>query len=207
MKENLCWPQEGVKLFISDGEYYEHAHFGWSHFSVTSAGYCMGYKDSADTLIDEAIKSKNIRKLDTFIFPILFLYRQYLEWQMKSIYLKYSEETKEIKQKIIGKCGHSLIKIWNIIRPIMENEASDKDRKTTKIVEKYIQQYHEFDTKSTKYRYPINQNLEEVHTEEQRINYNNLKERMNELQSFFTGVVGHLESLEDYKTGMESNDV
>ena len=77
--KDLCFPQEGKKLFTSDGSYYELAHLGWGNFSVTSAGYCMGYKEASDLLIKEAIESRNIKELDTFIFPVIFLYRQYLE--------------------------------------------------------------------------------------------------------------------------------
>lgn len=207
MMGDISWPKKGRMLFTSDGDYYEHAHFGWGNFSITSAGFCMGYKDSADTLIDEVIDSKNIRKLDTFIFPVLFLYRQYLEWQIKSIYLKYSEDSKNRKQKIIGKCGHNLIRMWNIIKPIMDKDASKHDKESTEIVEKYIQQYHDFDESSTKYRYPITKNLEELHTNEQRINYKNLKERMNELESFFNGVDSQLGEIQDIQSEMESSNV
>jgi len=205
--EDSSWPQEGNELFTSDGDYYDHAHFGWGNWDVTFAGYCMGYKESADTLIEEAISSKIIRKLDTYIFPVLFLYKQYLELQMKYIYLKYSEDSKKKKQKVIGKCSHNLMKIWNIIKPIMNEFASTKDNKTTNIVEKYIQQYHELDEGSFRFRYPIDIKLNEILGDDERINYINLKERMNELKSFFTGVEGHLESVKDYKNEMESNNV
>lgn len=37
-----------------------------------------GYKEAADNLIEYATNSNNIKILDTLVFPICFLYRQYL---------------------------------------------------------------------------------------------------------------------------------
>jgi hypothetical protein len=193
-----------MKLFTADGDRNTNAHFAWSGFNTTFAGYTMGYKGAADCLVDSVIRSRNPSKLDTYIFPILFLYRQYLELEMKGIYLKYSHENRLKKIKEIKDCSHNLMRIWNRIVPIITEYASEGDIEAVGIVEKYIQQFHNFDTTSISFRYPIDNKLDLIFDGEKRISYTNLKQRMDELESFFNGVTGYLIEVQDYKNDMLS---
>lgn len=199
-----AWPRLSAQLFVPTGEHYEHAHFAWGGFETTFAGYIMGYKASADTLVESIVGTPDIRRLDTYIFPIMFLYRQYIELEMKSIYLQYSNDDHESKQQVIKEKGHNLLKIWHTIKPLMMEEISANDAESVSTVENYIQQFHQFDKTSTSFRYPVDRNLELIFDGEQRINYVNLKQCIDELESFFNGVDGHLSSVQEFKRDMES---
>lgn len=202
-KFDLPWPQENVEIFKTGGNYYEFAHIGWDKsLSMQFHGYIEGYKNAADILIEHAISTKNIKTLDTFIFPICFLYRQTIELQMKDIYLNYSGDTKKEKKDVLKKKGHSLIGIWNKLKPVITEDASDSEIEELKIVEEYIKQFHEFDLKSDMFRYPINNDLELFFKHENRLNLPNLKDRMNELYNFFSGVDAKLSAIQDYKNEM-----
>ncbi|AMA72761.1 hypothetical protein ACKE5C_11180 [Aneurinibacillus thermoaerophilus] len=193
------WPKEGQKLFKS-GSYYQIAHFGWGGQDSQFHGYIRGYKEAADNLVDLAIKSENIAVLDTYVFPIVFLYRQFLELSMKEIYLNYSEHSTEDKVKTIDKAGHNLLRIWNEIKPLIQEGCnSNDDDKTIKVVEDYINQFHAFDKTSFTFRYPITKKLAPTLDKEYRIDLLNLKQRIDELGHFFSGVDGQLDANKENK--------
>ncbi|NMF00249.1 hypothetical protein [Aneurinibacillus aneurinilyticus] len=193
------WPQKGEKLFKA-GDYYQIAHIGWGSIDSHFHGYIRGYKEAADDLVELAIKSKRIAILDTYVFPITFLYRQFLELSMKDIYLNYSEHSVEDKVKNIKRISHNLKAIWNEIKPlIQEGCTTSDDGEMIEVVEDYINQFHEFDKSSFRFRYPINKNLSPTLDKEDRIDLLNLKQRINELGSFFSGVDGQLDANKESK--------
>lgn len=202
--EEFPWPKKDQKLFVDGGEYLEFAHYGWGGVENHFYGYIEGYKTAADTLIEQAIESGSIKTLDTFVFPILFLYRQFLELEMKSIFISYFEGTIEEKSQMIKNASHDLIKIWDKIKPILLEETSDKEKEDVTTVESYIKQFDEFDKSSFKFRYPITKDLKGVLENEVRLNLSNLKERMNELYGFFNGCSCKLEEIMDFKMEMIS---
>jgi hypothetical protein len=180
--------------------YYQYAHFGWGDIDQQFYGYIRGYKEAADNLVELAIKSNRISILDTYVFPIIFLYRQFLELAMKDIYLNYSEHSMQDKIKTIGKVNHDLVKIWEKIKPLIQDGCNtEDDNDTIKIVEDYINQFHNFDKSSFKFRYPIDKKLNPVLDGEKFIDLLNLKQRMDELDSFFSGVDGQLNAIKESK--------
>jgi hypothetical protein len=198
------WPQKGGKLFSESGDYYEFAHFGWGDVASEFSGYTEGYKKAADSLIERVLSLRDISKLDTFVFPILFLYRQYLELELKWIVLRFSECSLDEKKDVLRNVGHNLMGIWHQAKPLMLEEAEAQEQADVETVEDYIKQFHDFDETSFSFRYPITKNLEEILTREHRLNLSVLMERMEELYSFFSGVSGKLESIRDFKQEMES---
>ena len=197
---DIEFPKKGKKLFTSTANYHQFSHFGWGDIDSQFYGYIKGYKESADRLVEYALQSKNIAILDTYIFPIIFLYRQFIELSLKSLYLQYSEESMPDKMKIIKQVNHDLAKMWSNLKPVLL-EASDSDEEKDSInnVEDYILQYHEFDKTSFRFRYPIDKDYNPCIKGEHRIDILNLKERMTELDNFFSGADGKLDFLKECK--------
>lgn len=195
----IAWPRREAKLFVDSGNYFEFSHFSWGNMDSQFYGYMQGYKEAADSLINDAINSRDISKLDIVIFPVCFLYRQYLELVMKNIFLAYSGENKATKIRTLKEVSHNLYKIWNKIKPYLKEEASEEELNDIAAVEGYIQQFHEFDKSSYTFRYPITKDLKGVIPEKRRVNLGNLKERMNELYHFFNGCTGKLDEISQYK--------
>lgn len=204
MKQGL-WPQKGEKLVKETDNYYNFAHFGWGNVETQFYGYMEGYKEAADNLIEYATNSKDIKTLDTFIFPICFLYRQYLELAMKNIFLKYSGSSEEDKVKVIKNVSHNLNEMWKKIVPIISEETTNEEKEDIKIVRDYIKQFSDFDKSSFTFRYPINKELDLLFKEEKFLDLINLRERMNELYNFFEGCDGKLDSIRDFKYEMMSD--
>lgn len=95
-----------LKIFKDTGLIEQSAHFGWQNKDEALYGLREGYKNSADELVEIALESKgNLKILDTFIFPIMFLYRHCLELFLKHIY-----------QRAWGNLpagGHNLLALWD----------------------------------------------------------------------------------------------
>jgi hypothetical protein len=201
LEENYAWPQRGARLFVDSGSKYEFSHFGWEGgIEPKFDGYMRGYKKAADLLIESAIKTQDISIIDTIIYPVCFLYRQYLELAIKNIYISYSEDNLTEKANVFKNMNHDLIKTWNKIKPYLQEEADDIELDGIEIVEDYIKQFHEFDRSSYTFRYPITKSLTEVINDQKRVNLTELKSRMNELYHFFSGCMGKLDYYKGIKT-------
>ncbi|MGN1183992.1 MAG: hypothetical protein ACI4R7_02065 [Oliverpabstia sp.] len=98
-----------MKIFKDTGYMEQSAHFGWQDKDQALYGLREGYKSSADELVAIAINNGNNPKiLDTFIFPVLFLYRHSIEISLKHIYRRARGEMP------IG--GHNLITLWDNVK-------------------------------------------------------------------------------------------
>lgn len=199
----IPWPQENAKLFISDGLPQDFSRIGWGHASHQYVLYMHGYKIGADELVQDAMASKSVERLDTLIFPILFLYRQFIELELKWIFLVYSDARRSVKKSVIGDIGHNLIKLWKKTKPILLEDVTPKECQDVDIVEDYIEQFHKLDETSFSFRYPVTKNLDQILNSERRINLSNLRQRMDELYHFFNGADGKLSSIRDYRRDME----
>ena len=158
-----------------------------------------GYKESADLLVETAIASQDIRMLDTFVYPILFSYRQYLELEMEWLVLTYSRLDREEKRQFIRSANHDLLSTWNRLKPFLLEDVDEKEVQDVRNVESYIKQFNELDESSFTFRYPIGKDLDRLVTKEHRIDLKVLKRRMQELSCFFNGVEGFLDQKQEYE--------
>lgn len=202
---NMARPQKGAKLFTSDGTPHDFSMIGWGDASHQYVLYMDGYKTAADELVQRLLDSETVGRWDTHIFPILFLYRQFIELELKWIFLVYSDADAPAKKQLIqGSRGHNLIDLWKKSKPIvLESATSHEEQEDVAIVEDYIMQFHELDKSSYSFRYPINKNLEQISDNQRRINLPNLRQRMDELYHFFNGLDVMLSNMRDYRQDME----
>jgi hypothetical protein len=199
------WPQKGARLFVQEGNYHEFAHFGWGSASTQFVGYVEAYKEAADRLTLLVLESQETWLLDTQIFPILFLYRQYVELELKCLVLRYSKNSRNSKKIFLRKVSHNLLKLWNEAKKqILEVAGSEQQREFVATVEDYIKQFDELDRSSSSFRYPVTKGLELIHGEEKRINLRVVYDRMKELKNFFAGVDGQLSELRDFRMEIDS---
>jgi hypothetical protein len=201
---NKTWPQKNARLFVGDGAPEQFSRIGWGDASHQFSLYIQGYKTGGDVLLQHAIASKSPEQLDILIFPILFMYRQFIELELKWIFLVFSDSDRSEKRTFINDSSHDLIKLWKKAKNILLENATPIERNDVSIVEDYIKQFHEIDKSSFSFRYPITKDLDQILNTQHRINLSNLLQRMNELYQFFRGANGKLSSLRDYRHDMEN---
>lgn len=98
-------------------------------------GYIEGYKTAADMLLEQL--SPYDPRLDLLVFPIFFLYRQFIELLLKKVYENY--HTRDEQRSMLKQCGHDLVKLFNygqrtIHQIVLENTSIEMIARFQKIL-------------------------------------------------------------------------
>lgn len=166
-------------LFSSGEDWQSNACVSWSHDSIGL--YIDGYRKAADDLAHKVVESS--RDQDILVYPIVFLYRQYIELQLKRI---IRESKILLYQGNDFPQHHRIRDLWNDAKGLMRNiikkvDSSAKDyitKKDVDLIDKIISDFVEVDPDSFSFRYPKdkdgNNNLDGV----THINIRNLHDQM-----------------------------
>lgn len=123
--------------------------------------YASGYKDAFEILI-ERIKKPHPSEYN-LIFPVVFLFRHYLELRLKHLIMKgrslltKMDNTLKMSTKISK--NHDLNNLWEEVRKIREEinkrtAQSSSSLKKIDLVEELVNQFMQVDPKSDVFRYP-----------------------------------------------------
>lgn len=173
---NICELHTGDKLFntsenpndprlmpaaIDNELYYEYGYLGTSIFLLSIIEFGKSYLHK-----------------DSYIYPAMFCFRQYIENMIKIIVQKYSPE-----KNLRG--NHNLITYWNELIKHIENDDYSKR------VEDIINELQTFDSKATAFRYPGALNA--IYNKDPKrvsmlIDVKKLKERVLQVYRYFDGL-------------------
>lgn len=142
-------------LFSGDQDWRANACLNWS---LDSMGlYIEGYREAADKLVHDVVETGTNQ--DTLVFPISFLYRQYIELQLKHII----RESRVFLEEGANFPEHHRIKdLWNTANSLMakiikEHDQSISDYITEEDIEAIkiiITEFVRVDPESFAFRYP-----------------------------------------------------
>ena len=114
--------QKGDTLF-EGGLVDFHLNADISFWNKDLSGYAKGYKDAANTLVKAAIDGQRSYSFNIgyLVFPVVFLYRQYVELRLK--------ETILLRTRLRGeKHGfpkhHRIDEIWKHARPLYRRRTA-----------------------------------------------------------------------------------
>jgi len=166
-------------LFSPGDDWQNNACLDWSHDSIVL--YINGYRKAADLLVRKVADTSSNQNI--LVYPIAFLYRQYIELQLKYII----RESRILLSDGSGFPEHHKIKaLWDVANGLMkrivnEVDPSAKDyiaRNDVNEIGGIINQFNETDPESFAFRYPRdkkgNNNLEGL----THINLRNLRDQM-----------------------------
>jgi hypothetical protein len=109
--------------------------------------YADGYKEAADAVVEHALEHQY--HLDTFVYPILFLYRHHLELRLKELIQNggflLGRRTKVPRD-------HRLDNLWAPCRRILE-KAWPESRAELKSIDRCIREFSRVDPSSEAFRY------------------------------------------------------
>jgi hypothetical protein len=165
------WPKPNEQLFRSDSDWELNACVNCYLPSLSAVA--DGYKQGADALADAAADRN--ATLDLVIYPIVFLYRQYLELKIKEII----ETTRCLEREGKGfPPHHNLRSLWaEALRLLRQHYGKDAPAEL-KNVQSCIDEFHLHDATSSAFRYPTDKagkaNLQDI----AHINLRNLYETM-----------------------------
>lgn len=112
--------------------------------------YSEGYRKAGNELFNFYIKHNFYR--NKLVYPLIFVYRQFLELRLKELIIMgydYIPEQKDFPDE------HSLTTLWKIYRYDVIIKIEQVDKEILDNVEKIISQFQSEDPKSFAFRYPV----------------------------------------------------
>lgn len=198
LNKKLRSPRLDDKLFIEADDWWMNACLDW--YNDPTEIYICGYKESADLLVENVSTRKG--SADSLIFPIVFLYRHYIELRLKSL---LHDGHRLLDRAHKPKAVHQLSKLWPQVRGILEELWPDGDSADLQAMDLLIEQFEEVDPRSTSFRYPKDlKGNNSVKLEQPKLNLRNLAEVMNSISIILEGSAGAISEYQGYKNDMES---
>jgi len=156
--------------------------------------YAMGYKRAGDILVQYV--ANNDWDQDFLVYPITFLYRQYLELRLKELILIGSAL---LDKDITIPKTHNLVSLWRQTRPNIEAVwPGSKTRVYLNLVEDRLKELCDLDSGSYAFRYPEDTKGEATLMGIVHINLKQLKDVIQGISSVLegssTGMGEHLNS-------------
>ena len=169
------WPKPGDKLFVP-GNGRTTAYLG---YRASSSVYAIGYKESADALIERVIEKDS--GADLQFYSIAFLYRHYLELRLKELLISGGHVVyNESKLQHL----HDLHNLWEPVRDILESITPDTYSAEMDALGKCIDELCILDAESMSFRYPVNKKGQPTLRGIERVELVNLKAVMERISAF-----------------------
>ena len=169
-----------TKLFEGRAKDRSNADIGWMHSK--SPFYCDGYKNAARELSSN-FENRRTEEKDSLVFPIVFLYRQYIELSLKDLIRELDLKLKNNRNdKVLEK--HNLLPLWHEAIKLYEQLVTANalgliftDKTTSKELS-IISQFDKLDKGSFSFRYATDKNGTENLEKINYISVNNFKENI-----------------------------
>ena len=184
-------------LFGSDRDWWHNACVNWTSYRWDA--YASGYKEAADLLVERLSDSHGT--LDTVVYPLLFLYRQYLELRLKDL---VRGGRRLLDRDAPKKLDHRLLPLWRELRSMVEQLWPKEDSKPLDEIEEYLSQFSEVDPESFAFRYPESKKGDPAFQGLTHINIRRVGEIMNGISKLLEGVGCALSEYLQHKADMES---
>lgn len=141
------FPSPEDNLFSASGDWWSTACLNWYRDGWSL--YADGYKNSADALVEVVTAAG--RKQDTFVYPIVFLYRQYLELAIKDL-IRRCRSLQDISGAV--RPVHRIDELWIECRKLLAEISPGEAEGELEQVGRLIQEFHAMDPSATAFRYP-----------------------------------------------------
>lgn len=169
------------KLIVAGGNYYEQSVLGYKFSGKDFYPYFKSYQESANCLKDIILKENN----ESLFLPMCYLYRNAVELGLKRILLEDTNIPYDKALDIMRKKKHSVRGLWNAVEvEIDKNSNQSMNDITMECVTRYIQQLHDLDSSSSKFRYPVDKNFKIYFPKKITFSVSNIADCFNELCNF-----------------------
>jgi len=179
---DLPAPDKSDQLFDSGDDWWHNACL---NYTTDNWGlYIGGYMRAGDVLVDHI--SETHRDQDFLVFPIVFVYRQYLELRLK----KLIRDMRALgNEKHAFPKTHDLSKLWADCRRLLIALEPTMGSEVLEGVDEGIKQFGDLDPGSDSFRYPVHKDGEKsLPSDLKYINVRKLAEVMGKLNGFFEAV-------------------
>ena len=183
------WPKAGDKLFQVSPDWDGNA-VPADHPHSRMVLMMSGYKRAADLMVEHATAHRADR--DTFVFPVIFNYRQFLELSLKYLVSTYG---RTVEVDPIWN-SHDLGKLWTRFEEVLDGYGLADDDGAATAVAQIVAEFAAVDPGSFSHRYPVDPKGRPIALEHEYLDLAALADVMDAVDGFFTGCDGHLDNLQ-----------
>lgn len=197
-----------MRKLKSDDQLFIEAEDWWMNACLDSYHdptelYIIGYKEAGDSLVNSVAGRSGTG--DSLIFPIVFLYRHYLELRLKSL-LYDGNRLLDIEHK--QKSEHQLSKLWSKVRDVLVELWLNESKDDLAAFDSLINQFEQVDPRSTTFRYPKDfDGNNSFQMNSPRVNLRNLKEVVGAMATILEGSAAAISEYQGYKNDMQSDSL
>lgn len=142
-------PPDRDPIFAPDQNWHCNACLNWADDPLEL--YIEGYKQAADTLVNQVDESGENQ--DTLVYPICFLYRQYIELRLKEIIRsgrRLLDDPGQFPQH------HKIQNLWDYAVPLLKKVFANESTPLDLSIPSYIvSEFAKVDPESIAFRYPF----------------------------------------------------
>lgn len=140
-------PSPSDAFFTSQEDWWNNACLNWCHDGWSL--YAAGYKDAADLLVKGV--EANGSGQDTLVYPVLFLYRQYLELQLKDL---IRQARRLLDKPGSFPTGHHIGNLWQVCHELLSEVFPNDSVAELNEIARLIGEFAAVDPTSEAFRYP-----------------------------------------------------
>lgn len=173
-------PGPSDQLFSTQEDWWNNACLNWS--SSGWSLYASGYREAADALVANVEQTSSSQ--DTFVYPVLFLYRQYLELQLK-IMLRTLRHLHDIGRDFPK--SHKIDALWDETQKLLIQSFPEQPADEVIETGRLIHEFAKVDPLSTAFRYPVDKDGNPSLPGIRYINLRNIREVMAKIAMLLDG--------------------
>lgn len=162
--------------------------------------YVNGYLRAADHLVDKI--DAGASGVDSLVYPIMFLYRHYLELAMKEN-IRAAEWILDRPSELIQ--GHNLMRWADRLKAALNAISKEFEEDAPKFpdLDRVVKAFHQLDPGSTVARYPLTNDMKPQNLPP-RVNLRILRDRVAEASAELVGIRSVLGTVEEMKRDAEN---
>lgn len=202
----MSFPSEEKNVFITSGDKSQQATIASPFFKSKYYEYEIAYKQAGDVLVEQALEDSSLF-LCVSVYPISFLYRQFLELYIKDILLRFDKNFDGNNKPY---SAHDVYPLWHKLLDLVRLNINDFPKQLLNMdfvdilcsTDAYFAEISVLDNGSMSFRYPDNKtHTKNFFNTEIPIDIRNLKERIDELANILCLIdetLTNIQTMEEY---------
>ena len=180
-EKGFSWPQNGDHLFVGREDWYYNAVLNGQRDNLSL--YAVGYKRAGEMLVEAVVKSRGDH--DSQVFPIAFVYRQYLELRLKQL---IRDGKRLLDDASSFPATHKIAELWKMCRPLLNQVGLNVGEQVLDAIKELIAEFAEIDDDSYVFRYPTDKKNSPSLPDLSCVNVPNLAEVIKKIANFLEAV-------------------
>ena len=187
-------PSAGDVIFQSAANGWDNAclHIGVDGWLT----YALGYKEAADRLVEQLEAQR--RHQDLLVYPIVYLYRHYLEVAIKGL-VRQAQTLLGNSVEIPAK--HTIADLWTTCSALLERVSPGDSVEEQRQIGRLLREFATVDPTSTAFRYPVdlkgNQSLSGI----RHIDLPNVRDVIGKIAVILNGAAAQMDHYSDCISG------